>query len=55
MERPSSVRPGYDRPRTAAEGCWLGVHSHMSLARGVPLDSHGNGAMKAHKSDYILP
>ncbi len=43
----------FDRPgRTTlilvpgAEG-WLAVHSHMSLARGVPADSHGNRPVKA--------
>ena len=25
-----------------ADGRWVGVHSHMSLQRGVPQDSHGN-------------
>ena len=29
------------------DGRWLGVHSHMSLARGVPQDSHGKRAVKA--------
>ena len=29
------------------DGRWLGVHSHMSLARGVPQDSHGRRAVKA--------
>lgn len=46
----------FDRPgRTtlvmvpnAGEGeRWLAVHSHMSLARGVPPDSHGNRPVKA--------
>ena len=39
----------FDRPGRATivlakqpDGRWLGVHSHMSLARGVPQDSHGN-------------
>jgi len=31
----------------AAGELWLAVHSHMSLARGVPADSHGNRAVKA--------
>ena len=38
----------FDRPGRATivlarqpDGRWLGVHSHMSLARGVPQDSHG--------------
>ncbi len=26
---------------------WLGVHSHLSLNRGVPQSSHGNRAVKA--------
>lgn len=26
---------------------WVAVHSHMSLARGVPSDSHGNRSVKA--------
>jgi ketosteroid isomerase-like protein len=30
-----------------ADGSWLGVHSHMSLARGVPQDSHGRRAVVA--------
>jgi ketosteroid isomerase-like protein len=29
------------------DGHWLGVHSHMSLARGVPQDSHGKRTVKA--------
>ncbi len=28
------------------DGRWLGVHSHMSLQRGVPQDSHGKRAVK---------
>jgi ketosteroid isomerase-like protein len=44
----------FDRPGRAtlilmpggAEG-WISVHSHMSLARGVPADSHGNRPVKA--------
>ena len=43
----------FDRPgRTTlvlvpADAAWLAVHSHMSLARGVPADSHGNRRVKA--------
>ena len=44
----------FDRPGRAtivlmrqSDGRWLGVHSHMSLARGVPQDSHGKRAVKA--------
>lgn len=44
----------FDRPGRATivlarqhDGRWLGVHSHMSLARGVPQDSHGNRQVKA--------
>ncbi|WP_420871846.1 YybH family protein [Bradyrhizobium septentrionale] len=44
----------FDRPGRAtiilarqADGRWLGVHSHMSLQRGVPQDSHGNRPVKA--------
>ncbi len=44
----------FDRPGRATivlmrqpEGGWLGVHSHMSLARGVPHDSYGKRAVKA--------
>ena len=44
----------FDRPGRATivlarqpDGRWLGVHSHMSLARGVPQDSHGKRAVKA--------
>ena len=29
------------------DGRWLGVHSHMSLAPGVPQDSYGKRAVKA--------
>lgn len=29
------------------DGRWLGVHSHMSLGKGVPQDSHGQRAVKA--------
>jgi ketosteroid isomerase-like protein len=39
----------FDRPGRATivlqrqpDGRWVGVHSHMSLARGVPQDSHGD-------------
>jgi ketosteroid isomerase-like protein len=44
----------FDRPGRATivlarqpDGRWLGVHSHMSLARGVPQDSHGNRPVRA--------
>jgi ketosteroid isomerase-like protein len=44
----------FDRPGRAtivlarqADGRWPGVHSHMSLARGVPQDSHGKRPVKA--------
>jgi ketosteroid isomerase-like protein len=44
----------FDRPGRAtlvlqrqADGRWLGVHSHMSLQRGVPQDSHGKRAVRA--------
>ncbi len=43
----------FDRPGRATivlarqpDGRWLGVHSHMSLGRGVPQDSHGKRAVK---------
>ena len=43
----------FDRPGRATivlarqpDGRWLGVHSHMSLARGVPQDSHGKRKVK---------
>jgi ketosteroid isomerase-like protein len=29
------------------DGRWLGVHSHMSLQKGVPQDSHGDRPVKA--------
>lgn len=29
------------------DGRWVGVHSHMSLGRGVPQDSHGARPIKA--------
>ena len=29
------------------DGRWVGVHSHMSLQRGVPQDSHGQRRVKA--------
>lgn len=29
------------------DGRWLGVHSHMSLGKGVPQDSHGNRPVTA--------
>ena len=29
------------------DGSWIGVHSHMSLERGVPQQSHGNRPIKA--------
>ena len=44
----------FDRPGRATivlarqpDGRWLGVHSHMSLARGVPQDSDGKRPVKA--------
>ena len=44
----------FDRPGRAtlvlqrrADGGWLGVHSHMSLARGVPQESHGARQVRA--------
>lgn len=44
----------FDRPGRAtiilarkADGRWVGIHSHMSLQRGVPQDSHGNRPVKA--------
>jgi ketosteroid isomerase-like protein len=43
----------FDRPGRATivlvrqpDGHWLGVHSHMSLAHGVPQDSHGKRLVK---------
>jgi len=44
----------FDRPGRATivlarqpDGRWIGVYSHMSLARGVPQDSHGRRLVKA--------
>jgi len=44
----------FDRPgrstlvlQRQADGRWLGVHSHMSLARGVLQDSHGQRPVQA--------
>ena len=43
----------FDRPGRATivfhkrDGKWLGVHSHLSLNRGVPQTSHGNRPVKA--------
>ncbi len=43
----------FDRPGRATivfhkqDGTWLGVHSHLSLNRGVPQSSHGNRPVKA--------
>ncbi len=44
----------FDRPGRAtimlarqSDGRWVGVHSHMSLGRGVPQDSHGKRPVKA--------
>ena len=44
----------FDRPGRATivltrqpDGRWLGVHSHMSLARGVPQESFGKRPVKA--------
>jgi ketosteroid isomerase-like protein len=44
----------FDRPgrstlvlQRQADGRWLGVHSHMSLARGVPQESFGAREVKA--------
>jgi len=47
-------RTRFDRPgrstlvlQCQADGRWLGVHSHMSLARGVPQESFGARTVKA--------
>ena len=44
----------FDRPGRATialarqpDGRWIGVHSHMSLQRGVPQESHGTRPVKA--------
>ena len=43
----------FDRPGRAtmvfhrADDGWLGVHTHLSLNRGVPRSSHGNRPVKA--------
>lgn len=44
----------FDRPGRAtitlmkqSDGRWIGVHSHMSLERGVPQQSHGDRPVKA--------
>jgi len=44
----------FDRPGRATmifhrspDGAWLGVHTHLSLNRGVPQTSHGNRPVKA--------
>jgi ketosteroid isomerase-like protein len=43
----------FDRPGRATMvfhkvgGTWMGVHSHLSLNRGVPQTSHGNRPVKA--------
>ena len=44
----------FDRPGRATitlarqpDGRWIGVHSHMSLERGVPQQSHGEWSAKA--------
>ena len=44
----------FDRPGRATitlarqpDGSWIGVHSHMSLERGVPQQSHGSRPVKA--------
>lgn len=43
----------FDRPGRATivfhqcDGTWLGVHTHLSLNRGVPQSSHGNRPVKA--------
>jgi ketosteroid isomerase-like protein len=44
----------FDRPGRATivlarqtDGRWLGLHSHMSLARGVPQDSYGKRRVKS--------
>ena len=50
--RPDGSR--FERPGRATltlmrqlDGRWLGVHSHMSLQRGVPQESHGKRPVKA--------
>ena len=43
----------FDRPGRATmvfhrqDGVWLGVHTHLSLNRGVPQASHGNRPVKS--------
>jgi len=43
----------FDRPGRAtivfhrSDRTWIGVHSHLSLNRGVPQTSHGNRPVKA--------
>ena len=43
----------FDRPGRATmvfhkrNGVWLGVHTHLSLNRGVPQSSHGNRPVKS--------
>ncbi len=43
----------FDRPGRATmifnkiDGAWIGVHSHLSLNRGVPQSSHGDRPVKA--------
>ncbi len=45
----SFARPGRATLTLARQpdGRWIGVHSHMSLERGVPQESHGHRAVKA--------
>ncbi len=49
---PDGIR--FDRPGRATiiltrheDGRWIGIHSHMSLQRGVPQESYGNRPVKA--------
>ena len=43
FERPGRATIVFHKPA----GKWLGVHSHLSLNRGVPQTSHGNRPAKA--------
>jgi len=45
-----SPRQGDNNARPPADGRWLGVHSHRSLQRGVPQESHGKRPVRARLS-----
>ena len=47
FDRPGRATMVFHRERGRGEESWLCVHSHMSLNKGVPQDSHADRPVKA--------